>query len=78
MTKSVVRADPAGLLAGGAPEDEYEPEVDDLCALVGMGREAVTAEAVAGVFDRWFGPGVVPPEKAAEVTSRLRHPMAWG
>jgi len=36
----VNREDPAGLLGFGAPEDEYDPEVEDLIKW----REAVTAD----------------------------------
>ncbi|MEU4830158.1 hypothetical protein [Streptosporangium sp. NPDC023615] len=46
--------DPEGLLKAGAPDDEYEPEVKDLAALV-RGENVITAESVAAVFDHWFG-----------------------
>lgn len=51
---AVDREDPEGLLASGAPADEYDPEVDDLAALVRGG--AVTAQQVRAIWERWFGP----------------------
>jgi len=44
--------DPVGLIAMDCPEDEYDPEVEDLIKW----REPVTPEHVAEVFIRWFGP----------------------
>ena len=53
--KAVVDAeDPEGLLAMGAPADEYSPEVPDLVRLVAEQR--VTAAAVLAVWEHWFGP----------------------
>ncbi|MFI6297760.1 hypothetical protein ACIBEJ_39640 [Nonomuraea sp. NPDC050790] len=45
--------DPEGLLAAGAPDDEYDPEVSDLAALV-CGKDEITAAAVGSVWNRWF------------------------
>ena len=51
------RWDPCGLLALGAPANEYDPEVDDLA---GRLSELTSAEACARqlseVFQHWFGP----------------------
>lgn len=48
----VNEVDPVGLIGIGAPDDEYDPEVKYLIKW----REPVTAERVAEVFIRWFGP----------------------
>ena len=48
------RLDPIGLLASGAPDDEYDPQVTDLVRLVL--RPAPLGEAqVDEVWRRWFG-----------------------
>lgn len=47
--------DPIGLLAGGAPADEYDPEVADLVRLVLRPQPPLPAE-VDAVWQRWFGP----------------------
>lgn len=47
--------DPEGLLAIGAPADEYSPEVDALAGLVAAGP--VTAADVLATWEHWFGPG---------------------
>jgi hypothetical protein len=44
--------DPVGLIEMGAPDDEYDPEIEDLIKW----RDRVTPERVAEVFIRWFGP----------------------
>ena len=43
--------DPVGLLAMCAPEDEYDPEVNDLLSR----SAAVTHARVREVFLEWFG-----------------------
>ncbi|ROP38835.1 hypothetical protein [Saccharothrix texasensis] len=50
------RWDPEGLLALGAPADEYGPEADSFAALLGQGV-TITPEVVRQVWERWFGPG---------------------
>ena len=61
----VNRVDPVGLIGLRAPDDEYDPEMEDLIKW----REAVTAERVMGVFIRWFGPetGEMTPDNAARI-----------
>lgn len=51
----VSRWDPEGLLAFGAPEDEYEPEAGSFAALLGRGV-TITPEVVRQVWEHWFGP----------------------
>lgn len=47
----VNEVDPVGLIALGCPEDEYDPEVEDIVSL----SEHVNADEVLNVFVRWFG-----------------------
>ncbi|MDR7302302.1 hypothetical protein [Haloactinomyces albus] len=57
-TETVLRVlnehDPEGLLALGAPNDEYEPEAEHLARLASQSR-TITAEVVTEVWDYWFG-----------------------
>lgn len=64
----VNREDPVGLLAMDAPEDEHDPEVEDLIKW----REPITAEHVAEVFLRWFGAsGQMSTEQAARIAAGI-------
>ena len=54
MNAVIDKEDPEGLLAIGAPADEYSVEVPDLARLVAERR--VTAAAVLAVWEHWFGP----------------------
>lgn len=47
--------DPEGLLAIGAPSDEYAQEADALGQWLRVGRP-VTAEVLVEVWERFFGP----------------------
>jgi hypothetical protein len=69
----VNREDPVGLLDAGAPQDEYDLEVEDLINL----HEAVTAEQVSAVFLRWFGgSGAMPSEMAARIADGISQARA--
>jgi len=61
--------DPVGLIAMGAPDDEYDPEIEDLITW----REPVSPEAVVEVFLRWFGSeaGDLTDEAAARIASGI-------
>jgi hypothetical protein len=64
--------DPEGLLALGAPADEYSPEVAALAELVAAGP--VTDAGVLAVWGHWFGPGssvARNPERLHRLTSAL-------
>lgn len=50
------REDPEGLLASGAPQDEYAPEADDLSSRLRAGQP-LTGDVLGEVWERWFGPG---------------------
>lgn len=65
----VNEVDPVGLIDMGAPDDEYDAEVEDLI----MWRDPVTAERVAEVFIRWFGPenGAMTPTSAARIADGI-------
>lgn len=56
VSDAVNRADPIGLLALGAPSDEYDPEVGTVLPRL---RDAASAEGLAVIlheeFIRWFG-----------------------
>jgi hypothetical protein len=43
-----------GVLDLGAPETEYDPEMEDFAALITAGT-AITPEVVARVWHKWFG-----------------------
>ena len=53
--------DLAGVMAHGAPDSEYDPELKDLVALIEEGT-AITPEVVAGVWHKWFGDEDDTPE----------------
>lgn len=65
-------ADPLNVLHH-APNDEYSAEVDDiLAAYLKTGTEVETlTEAIQHIFERWFGPASVSPEKARFVAIRM-------
>lgn len=50
------RRDPEGLLALGAPPDEYAPETGDFARLH-TGGGSFTPDTVTVVWERWFGAG---------------------
>lgn len=54
------RHDLLGVLDLGAPADEYDPEMDDFVRLLAAGYP-ITADTVAGVWDKWFGDPAVQP-----------------
>ena len=61
---AIDRADPIRLLAIGAPDDEYEPEIRDITARVG---ECVNAEEMRlllhEVFTKWFDTRIAGPQE---------------
>lgn len=66
---AVDAADPMGLLAAGAPADEYGPEIDELVALAARG--ILDAAAVQAVFDAWFWPGAVDGDVAGRIAASV-------
>ncbi|MGG5257967.1 hypothetical protein [Phycicoccus avicenniae] len=51
LCRALAEADPEGLVALGAPDDEYLPEAEAL-----LGLEHLDADVVRGVFQGFFGP----------------------
>ncbi len=51
------KADMLGLLELGAPDDEYDPEIDHIAALATIG--CLTADSAWAVFVHWFLAGAV-------------------
>ena len=73
IVKGVVDAwDPYGLLAGGAPRDEFESEVGKLLPRLRdvHSSEDATRE-ISAVFARAFEPGKFTPELCSEVGAQL-------
>jgi hypothetical protein len=72
--QDIVRAaDPEGLLAAGAPQDEYEPEEDELFAeLEHLPSSEITEELVhqflATIWDAAFDSESTPEREAALAT----------
>ena len=71
----VADEDPLGLLGFGAPEDEYDPEIEDLLKW----RAVVTPERVVEVFVKWFGEsGRMPADMAARIAHGVEAARAAG
>jgi hypothetical protein len=49
------RHDPEVLLELGGPEDEYDPEAEEIAGRL-RGGQPVTAHVLVEVWERWFGP----------------------
>lgn len=55
--RAIDAADPIGLLAMGAPEDEYSPEVGTIVPKVSRATSpSEVRQILHGEFVRWFGP----------------------
>jgi hypothetical protein len=71
VERAINQADPAGLLAIGAPSDEYAPEISTIIPLL---ANALRPDDVTGVlhgeFLRWFGEGTAGPRQAYEAPAR--------
>ena len=71
VERSINEADPIGLLAGGAPSDEYAPEIGTIIPLL---TKAHRPDDVTGVlhteFLRWFGERTAGPRQAYEAPAR--------
>lgn len=64
----LAEADPVGLIAGGAPADEYAREADAILELRGV----VTLTEVTGVFAVSFSePGACPRETARWIVEQM-------
>ena len=59
-------ADPIGLIAMGAPDDEYEPEVGTILPRLPQATSVEECQAIIdSEFDRWFSPEIVGGWKAS-------------
>jgi hypothetical protein len=65
---AVDAVDPVGLLGLGAPDDEYDPEVEELAGWLRGGGQ-LTPQVIVDVFDRWFWPGYCTWEQAARIAA---------
>lgn len=54
ITERLNAHDLLGVLPHGAPEDEYDPEMEDFAALIAAAT-TITPEVVAAVWHKWFG-----------------------
>ena len=68
-------ADPIGLIAIGAPDDEYDPEVSTILPRLREAKAAVDVQRIVHEeFVRWFGADLVGPlTDYAEVAEKI-----WG
>jgi hypothetical protein len=54
ITERLNAHDLLGVMDHGAPETEYDPEMEDFTALITAGTP-ITPEVVATVWHKWFG-----------------------
>ena len=54
ITERLNAHDLLGVMDHGAPEDEYDSEMEDFAALITAGTP-ITPEVVATVWHKWFG-----------------------
>ena len=68
MIRILAEADPVGLIANGAPADEYASEADEILALQGV----PTLTEITGVFAVSFSePGACPRETARWIAEEM-------
>jgi len=71
VERAVTVADPIGLLAGGAPSDEYAPEIGTIIPLLANAhRPDDVTGLLHGEFLRWFGEGTAGPRQAYQRSAR--------
>lgn len=64
--------DPIGLLRGGAPEDEYTPEINDIAGRISRQHfNGDYEDCVREVFSYWFRPKMLKPGVAETVGAAL-------
>ncbi len=68
LIRILAEADPVGLIAGGAPQDEYSAEADAILALHGVPK----LTEITGVFAVSFSdPGACAREKARWIAEEM-------
>jgi hypothetical protein len=71
VARAIDDADPIGLLEGGAPADEYGPEIGTIVPRVVKARNADEVTAMLHEeFLRWFGEETAGPAQAYEAAAR--------
>lgn len=69
--RAINDADPIGLLAIGAPEDEYSPEVHTIVPRVSRAASpAEVRQILHEEFVRWFDPSIAGSEDVYEAPAR--------
>ena len=67
VERAINEADPIALLAGGAPSDEYAPEIGTIIPLLANAHRPDDVTGVLhGEFLRWFGEGTAGPRQEYE------------
>ena len=77
VKRAVNSADPIALLRAGAPDDEYDPEIDEIThRLSECTTRAQTQTTVHRVFVKWFGgPGIAGPRSAYRKLATALHAL---
>jgi len=71
VERAINEADPIGLLAGGAPSDEYAPEIGTIIPLLTNAHRPDDVTGVLhGEFLRSFGEGTAGPRQANQAPTR--------
>ena len=75
MRRLFNEVDPIALIKGGAPHDEYDPEIGDLLKW----PRPVTADQVVDVFQRWFGMPIsqVDAQRLAQGIAQIRDAFGY-
>lgn len=66
------RHDPMGLLAMGAPKDEYKSEIEAILERRSQNNMALSPQEIQVVFEYWFYPGCIKQEKAKAISKELQ------
>lgn len=69
MIEILAEADPVGLIAAGAPRDEYAREADEILSLQGVPQ----LTEVTGIFSVNFEPGACERETARWIVDEMTH-----
>jgi hypothetical protein len=71
VERAINDADPIGLLEGGAPADEYSPEIGTIVPRVANAQSVDEITAVLHEeFVRWFGDETAGPRQVYEAPAR--------
>lgn len=71
VERAISGADPIGLLEGGAPTDEYTPEIGTILPRIANAKQPDdVTDVLHEEFLRWFGDGTAGPRHAYEAAAR--------